>query len=85
MTTSPNFGVTLSKNKEVSPRIQLNRAQSVHHPVNEDGREFYTNGQLMAEGASPSNFDTETFGAPAYRLQGSLYDRAVRPFVDDVR
>lgn len=85
MTTNPNFGISLSKNTGVSPRIRLSRAQSVNHPTSPDGREFYTNGQLMTEGASPSNFDIETFGAPAYRLQGSLYDRAVKPFVDDVR
>lgn len=85
MTTNPNFGISLSKNREVSPKIRLNRAQSVHHPTGPDGREFYTNGQLMAEGASPSTLDVETFGAPAYRLQGSLYERAVKPFVDDVR
>ena len=85
MTTTPNFGVVLSKNVEAAPRITLSRAQSVHHPTNGDGREFYTNGQLMAEGASPTSFDSETFGAPAYRLQGSLFDRAVKPFVDDVR
>lgn len=85
MTTDPNFGIVLSRNREVSPKIRLNRAQSVHHPTSPDGREFYTNGQLMAEGASPSNFDIETFGDPVYRLQGSLYNRAVKPFVDDVR
>lgn len=85
MTTEPNFGLVLSKNREASPKIILNRAQSVHHPTSPDGREYYTNGQLMAEGASPITLDANIFGAPVYRLQGDLYERAVKPFVDDVR
>lgn len=83
MITDPNY-LQLSKNL-IIPKVPLIRAQSILHPKNDEGRVLYTNGQLMAEAASPINYDTKTFGGVSYKLQGPLYDKAVKPFVEDVK